>query len=421
MQFAAPAQGLHTIIDQCPIGILVQQAERIVYINRAGVDCLGYASQSDLIGRPLESLWESASYATLSPNFHKLTVQDQQLFIGELRMRCKSGKLIDAEVHHAALSIDGVDATMISFRDVTLAKKLEMELRSAQKLEAVGRLAAGIAHEINTPSQFVGDSLRFLSESYASVRNTLAAYRNALAALAATSAQAAQLREELRQAEETADVAYIESNAPDALEHAAEGVARISTIVGAMKEFAHPDRGPKSSADLNRALQATLTIARSEYKYVAEVQTELGEIPPVTCHLGELNQVFLNLLVNAAHAISDAPGKANGKGHIRIRTSRHGDMVKIEFEDTGCGIPADIRERVFDPFFTTKEVGRGTGQGLAIARSIVVDKHAGSLTFESDVGKGTTFTILLPISAPGETDDGETDDGGTDDGDVVAG
>jgi signal transduction histidine kinase len=152
---------------------------------------------------------------------------------------------------------------------------------------------------------------------------------------------------------------------------------------------------------LNQALQTTLAVAKNEYKYVADVTTELGDLPPVLCHVGDLNQVFLNVIVNAAHAIGDVVGQGGGKGTIRITTSQEGDLVRIDIADTGAGIPEAIRPRIFDPFFTTKEVGKGTGQGLSIARSIVMTKHNGSLTFESEVGKGTTFTIRLPIGGDG--------------------
>jgi len=181
-----------------------------------------------------------------------------------------------------------------------------------------------------------------------------------------------------------------------------DGISRISTIVRAMKEFAHPDQKEKAPADLNQALRTTLAIAKNEYKYVADVTTELGELPPVFCYVGELNQVFLNLIVNATHAIGDVVGPRGGKGTIRIRTSRDGDLVRVDITDTGAGIPEPIRHRIFDPFFTTKEVGKGTGQGLAIARSTVVTKHRGCLTFETEIGKGTTFIVRLPINVVGE-------------------
>jgi signal transduction histidine kinase len=169
-----------------------------------------------------------------------------------------------------------------------------------------------------------------------------------------------------------------------------------------MKTFAHPDAGQAAAADLNEALRNTLVVARNEIKYVAEVEAEYGELPQVVCHIGDLNQVFLNLLVNAAQAIEDAFGgdAAEGyvKGTISVRTRAEGDSVVVSISDTGCGIPEEFQTRVFDPFFTTKTVGRGSGQGLAIARSIVVDKHGGELTLESEPGKGTTFHIRLPAA-----------------------
>jgi two-component system NtrC family sensor kinase len=171
----------------------------------------------------------------------------------------------------------------------------------------------------------------------------------------------------------------------------------VATIVRSMKQFAHPDRGEMSEVDLNEAIQTTLTIARNEYKYVADVETDLGELPRVTCHIGEINQAVLNIVVNSAHAIADVISGTEGRGVIAVRTRRDGDAAVISIRDTGGGIPDTVRDRIFEPFFTTKEVGRGTGQGLAIAHSVVVEKHGGQLTFETVAGEGTTFTIRLPI------------------------
>jgi signal transduction histidine kinase len=164
-----------------------------------------------------------------------------------------------------------------------------------------------------------------------------------------------------------------------------------------MKDFSHPDTSEKTLADINVALQNTLMIARNEYKYIADVESQLGDVPPVLCHLGALNQVFLNLIVNAAHAIGDRVGNSGALGHIRVTTQVEGELVRIDISDTGIGIPVSLRERIFEPFFTTKDVGRGTGQGLAIARSIICGRHGGSISFDSIEGQGTTFSIRIPI------------------------
>jgi PAS domain S-box-containing protein len=273
--------------------------------------------------------------------------------------------------------------------------RMELELRMAQKLEAVGQLAAGIAHEINTPIQFVGDSVQFLNDSFDDLERLLAVYRDACAEVAAHPDGEA-LRVRLEQAEEEADLAYLRERVPAAFARTLEGVERVASIVRAMKEFAHPQT-EQAPADLNRALATTLIVARNEYKYVADVETRFGDIPPVVCNLSDLNQVFLNLIVNAAHAIEDAQSSTGGKGTVRILTERDGEWALVVISDSGCGIPEEIRARIFDPFFTTKVVGRGSGQGLAIARAVIA-KHGGTLALETEPGSGTTFTIRLPLA-----------------------
>ncbi len=283
--------------------------------------------------------------------------------------------------------------------DVTDQRRLENELAQAQKLESVGRLAAGVAHEINTPVQFVSDSVSFVREALEDLSEIVDKYRELRNATekGADVAAAAKAAEE---AEDDADLDYILENAPVALDRARDGLGRVAAIVRSMKEFAHPDRKEMAQADLNQAIQSTLVIASNEYKYVAEVETDLGDLPLVNCYAGEINQVVLNLIVNAAHAIGDVVKETQAKGKIRVATRVLDDQVEIAISDTGKGIPVEVRAKIFDPFFTTKEVGKGTGQGLAIARSVVVDKHGGTLHFETEVGRGTTFYIRLPINGP---------------------
>jgi signal transduction histidine kinase len=280
--------------------------------------------------------------------------------------------------------------------EISQREKMELELRLAQKLEAVGQLAAGIAHEINTPIQYVGDSVHFLKGAFDDLSVLLETYQEVWQQFSQTP-EGAAWQGKMQDAEDAADLDYLRAQVPQAFERTEEGVDRVAGIVRAMKEFAHPDQREQSSADLNKALLNTLIVARSEYKYVADLETELGELPLVLCYVSDLNQVFLNLVVNAAHAIGDVVGDGGGKGRITIRSRDLGERVEITIADTGSGIPETIRDRVFDPFFTTKPVGKGTGQGLAIARSIVVDKHRGTLTFDSATGQGTTFYIRLPV------------------------
>jgi signal transduction histidine kinase len=323
-------------------------------------------------------------------------IRSDKAAAGQWKHVSKDGRIIDVEIHFHILDYDGHKAFLTIAQDVTERNRLEIDLRQAQKLEAVGRLAAGIAHEINTPIQFVGDNMQFLHDAFSDLSKVMEKYRH-LSDAAANGVAGMMLADEVAEAEMAVDINYLVEEIPKAIAQSLDGVARVATLVRAMKEFAHPDRKERAAADINAALLSTLTVARNELKYVADVETEFGHLPLAVCNIGELNQVFLNLLVNAAHAIGDAVNGTGQKGVIRVRTAVEDDAVLISIADTGGGIPEDIRDRIFDPFFTTKESGRGTGQGLAIARSVVVDKHGGTLTFASEVGKGTTFFIRLPL------------------------
>jgi two-component system NtrC family sensor kinase len=303
--------------------------------------------------------------------------------------------------------VDELEATVASRTQQLLAanakladqmkarERMETELRLSQKLEAVGQLAAGVAHEINTPIQYVADNLVFLRDSVLTLTTMATAMLGAAAAARAPATQA--LVDQLDGLARSAELDYLGTEIPGSLDSVTDGVNRIARIVRAMKELAHPGPREATAVDLPRALQNALDVTAAAYRFVADVETEFAAMPTVVCFGSDLNQVFLNLIVNAAHAMED---KRNGRGRLGIRTSLDGDHAVIAISDTGSGIPEADRDRIFDAFFTTKEVGRGTGQGLAISRSIVVERHGGTLTFESQVGVGTTFFIRIPIAGP---------------------
>jgi len=266
-------------------------------------------------------------------------------------------------------------------------------------MESIGELAAGIAHEINTPIQYVGDNTRFLSDMFFSLLPLLQRLQQ-LAGDARSEDPAASLNELLELAGE-ADLDFVCDEVPEALKQSDEGLGRVASIVRAMKQFSHPGTLEKVEIDLNQAIQNTVIVSRNEWKYFAELETDLDpELPGVACLSQEFNQVILNLIVNAAHAIrdrnSDEPSR---RGRIAIASRCNGPWAELTISDTGGGIAEQNQQRVFDPFFTTKRVGEGTGQGLAIAYNVVVDKHQGEIFFESEPGQGTTFTVRLPLAA----------------------
>jgi PAS domain S-box-containing protein len=372
---------------------------RLTSLNRVGQQVLGYSAQ-EAMQLDLRELVAPKHHEVIRRSRERLLAGDTDITM-EVEVATKDGRPMTLELKPRLIFRGGKPVGVQGIaRDITGRDAAELELRHTQKLESVGRLASGIAHEINTPIQFVGDNTRFLQDSFGGLQTLLAKYQE-LRNAAESGSLNPNLLDEVRRAEEASDCSYVLEEIPNALSQTLDGVTRVATIVRAMKEFAHPESKEMAAADLNRALLSTVTVARNELKYVADVETEFGDLPLVVCNVGDLNQVFLNLLVNAAHAINENVKGTGERGKIRVCTSAEGSNILVSIADTGCGIPDANRTRVFDPFFTTKEVGRGTGQGLAIARSVVVDRHKGSLTFESEVGKGTTFYIRLPVDPGG--------------------
>ena len=281
-----------------------------------------------------------------------------------------------------------------------------MRLAQARKLESIGRLAAGIAHEINSPMQFIGDNTHFLQQAFAELRRVQELYAELLEKSQTGSVPAALL-DQVETAVADADLDFLAAKIPQALQRSQEGVERVSQLVGAMKEFSHPGTKEQVYVDLNRTIESAVVLSRNEWKYLAEMELDLDRsLPRVRCLPGEISQVLVNLIVNAAHAIGDANGTTDGandgkndaKGTIAVSTRLQGDRVEVRLHDTGPGIPEGVQQHIFDPFFTTKEVGKGTGQGLAIAHDTIATRHGGELYFETRQGMGTTFVIRLPVN-----------------------
>jgi signal transduction histidine kinase len=238
----------------------------------------------------------------------------------------------------------------------------------------------------------VGDNIRFLSDGFASLIGLVGELRAIVAERGAPAAARAG------DAAERVDLDYLMAEIPKALEQSLEGLARVAGIVGAVKQFSHPTGDSVTIVDLNHEIHSAIAVSRNEWKNVADVATDLDPaLPPMTAHLHDIQQVLLNLIVNAAHAVADA--RHERQGRITIATRRLGDRAELQVTDTGTGIAPAIRSKIFDPFFTTKEVGRGTGQGLALVRAVVVERHHGSIDFDTEVGRGTTFVVRLPLAA----------------------
>jgi PAS domain S-box-containing protein len=378
---------LRTMIDLIPAFIYAKDAHsrftacNKLVANRMGVD------PEELIGK--------TDFDFFPPEMAEKFFADEQALIhsGEALMdieeqafdktRGMNRVILTSKVpiRDAAGNLTGIVGTGY---DITDRKAAEERMASSERHESIGRLAAGVAHEINTPIQYLSDSVKFITEG---VQELLA------------HVDAVQTGQAPKPAGDD-DVEYLREELPPALKRVSEGLARIAEIVRSLKDFSHADQNHMMAIDLNRAISSTLIVTRSEYAAVADIETDLAPLPEVMCHGGQINQVLLNLIVNSADAITDVVGRTGCRGVIGVRSRHEGDHVIIEIQDTGGGIPESIRGAIYDPFFTTKEVGKGTGQGLAIARNVIVKGHQGALDFETESGVGTTFRIRLPVKPP---------------------
>jgi PAS domain S-box-containing protein len=372
----------------------------ILGANSATVKLFGYDSEADLSSHNAAELYANPHDRTATT---RASLEEHgKMQNAELKLKRKDGTRIDVLTTARVVSFpDGTRLYESICTDITALRRaaeenftLQTQLNLSQKLEAIGQLASGIAHEINTPIQFVGDNMYFLRDSFQKLTDALQGYRKLTRAHATRTAT--DVTPELSRLEEKLHLDRLLLDVQQAFDESFEGITRVTEIVRAMKEFAHPGDGELSAVDLNQAIQTTLVVARNEYKLVAEVVTDFGDLPPVACRKGEINKVLLNMIVNATHAIERKAADGGGRGTITLKTRSDSRNAIISISDTGCGIPSSVMGRIFDPFFTTKPVGKGTGQGLAIART-VIKSHGGRIDVESTPGLGTTFTIQIPL------------------------
>jgi len=396
---------LFTLISENVVDLMaiIDESGRRIYTSPSYAIQLGYsaAEMSDFSSLDLLHPDDRDSVHTaLGSLFSKGTLNRLHY-----RLRKKDGSYAHFESNGGVVEAEqGCSRkALIVARDVThriasemAREQMEVQLRHAQKLEAIGQLAAGIAHEINTPIQYVGDNTTFLGDIGRDVMAFLEHCQNALQDGGLTGKSASEIKANL----EALEFDYLKKEMPRAIQQSLDGVARVSKIVSAMKDFSHPGGATQESVDLNRAIESTITVSRNVWKYVATLEMDFeDQLPLVPCFPGEFNQVVLNLLVNAAHAIEEIQANTGNRelGLIRVSTRNLGEEVEIQVCDSGAGIPEKIRSRIFDPFFTTKAVGKGTGQGLSIAQSVIVQKHKGRIEVESEPGQGTCFHLFLPL------------------------
>ncbi|WP_417831788.1 PAS-domain containing protein [Terasakiella sp.] len=398
---------LSQAIEQNPAAILVTDVEgTIYYANEALLKSSGYSREEVIGANP--RIFQSGE--TKSEEYAKLwdTISAGRVWQGVLHNKTKSGeeiweRMLIVPIKNRSdqiLNYVAIKENITESREQEKEReRLENELRQAQKMEAVGQLAGGIAHEINTPTQYVSDNLKFLKDIWENLSELHALFDQVLP-LVQDNEKAQKLLEDIQELKDDLDFEVLSDDVEDAISDAVDGTQQISRIVRAMKDFSHPGQKEMVMSDINRALTSTATVCKNEWKYVAHLDFELDDrLPQVQCLPGELNQVFLNMIVNAAHAIEER-NKAEKTSDLRgitIRTRNLGETIEIDFQDEGSGIPAKIRDKVFNPFFTTKIVGKGTGQGLSISHDVIVNKHGGRIWFETEEGKGTTFKISLPV------------------------
>lgn len=410
----ASSSRLSAILDHSFAGTLVSDEQNcVIVVNRAARAMFRYGD-TGAIGSPILDLFndnDRIRCEQAATSFIGVDDEEGSEVWHQASGRRTDGSTFPLEFIVTSLELSDARHRVWIFRDLTqqlTAEKerlaLEGDLRQAQKLEALGTMAGGVAHEINTPIQYIGDNINYLCEGVDDLLSILRAYHG-LAKQASSGGEVAKALEHIRHLESDADLDFLVDDIPEAIVQAKEGLARVSMIVQAVKQFAHPGCQERQTFGVNQAIESTIEVARGQWKYIAELETDFADsLPELSGHLGEFNQIVLNLIVNAAQAIEES-GKDSG-GLIRVRTRFASRTLSVDVSDNGCGIPKSIQDRIFEPFFTTKDVGKGTGQGLALCYRIVTESFEGSINVTSEQGQGTTFSFHFPIE-PTEAEEPE--------------
>lgn len=375
-----------------------------LFFNDFICEILGYAKE-ELIGKNLIQFLDDEDSRRVREAFKEILDTDkpqvglvfQVIRKDGIKRQIGTSICLNKDMRNRKIGFRGIA------RDISERKNLENQLNQTQRLESIGQLAAGIAHEINTPIQYIGDNIQFLQNSFKGIDLLLKGYLTFLKDIKTGSISDSAILN-IEKITIDADTDYIMEEIPKAIDQSLEGLKHVSEIVTAMRQFCHPGIEEKKGTDINKLIENVITVARNEWKYVADIITDFDPtLPLVPCLPVEINQVILNLIINAAHAIKDViDQEGKDKGRIRVSTGHDDSWAEIRVNDSGTGIPQEIRSRIFDPFYTTKEVGKGTGQGLAISHSVIVNNHGGSLEFESEIGKGTTMIVRLPLRVKDE-------------------